>query len=115
MNISDNCGKGPFPSDVAVVVAVLPELLVQSSQLARSDLLDGFEKLRQQDLLRLVDEQVNMFRHQNVSVNSCPVASPGLFQHHLNRFLGGRRPQQRMAVIATEGDEVQRLRLLIPF
>jgi hypothetical protein len=49
MDKADDFEAGLRSVDVTVVVAFLPELLARSSQLARSDLLDCFEELGQQD------------------------------------------------------------------
>ena len=86
MDVADHVGTGLLTVDVAIVVAFLPKLLARSSQLARSDLLDGFEKLRQQNPRWLVDEQVNMLRHQNVGVNPRLMSSARLLQHGLEQF-----------------------------
>src|SRR6185312_11687027 len=100
--------------DIAVVVAALPELLARPSQLPRSDLLEGFQPLRQYNPRWLVDQQVNMLGHQHVGINSRPMPRTNLFQHRLHRLPDPRRRQQRETVKTTEGDEVQRSRLLKP-
>ena len=73
MDISDHFGPGCFAIDVRVKITVLPELPAIASQFARSDLLERLQKLRHQDQRRLVDQQVDMFRHQDVSVDPGPV------------------------------------------
>jgi len=114
MDIADHRRTGPLSVDIAVVVAVLPELLARPSQPARSHLLDDLEKLRQQNSRRLIDEQVNMFRHQNVGVNPRLMPRTRLFQHRLERLAGGGRFKERETMKTTEGDEVQRPRILKP-
>ena len=88
MDISDHFGPGCFAMDVRVKITVLPELRAIASQFARSDLLERLQKLRQQDQRRLVDQQVDMFRHQDISVDPGLVTCAGLFQNGFERFLG---------------------------
>ena len=95
MDIADDFGEGLLSVDVTDVVAFLPELLARSSQLARSDLLDGFEELGQQDLRRLIDKQVNMLWHQDVGVNARMMPCMRLFQNGLDRLSGSRLFEQR--------------------
>ena len=45
MDITDHLGASHFATNIAVIVACLPELVALAPQFARSDLLDGFEKL----------------------------------------------------------------------
>ena len=106
MDISDHFGTGRFAADIGVEIAWLPELQAIASELAGSDLLERLEKLRHEDGGRLVDQQVNVFGHQHVSVDPCPMTRPGLFQNGLDRFLGSRRFKERKPVKATERDEV---------
>ena len=115
MDIADHFGASLLSVDVAIVVAILPELLTWPSQLPRSDLLEGFEKLRQENPRRLVGEQVNVLEHQHVGVNSRLMPRARLFQHGFHGFPGSRRFQQRETMKTTEADEVQRFRLLEPF
>ena len=60
MDIADHLRAGLLSVDIAVVVTVLPELLPWPSQPPRSDLLEGFQELRQYNPRRLVDQQVHM-------------------------------------------------------
>jgi hypothetical protein len=95
MDIADYFGAGLLSVDIAVVIAVLPELLARASQFARSHLLDGFEKLRQDNLRRFIDKQMYMLGHQDVGVKSRMMPRTRLFQHGLNRLPGCRRFKQR--------------------
>src|SRR5580658_5509249 len=68
MDVADHFGAGLLSVNITVVVALLPELLARSTQLARSPLLARLTQLRQQNPRRLVAEQLNMLGHQNVGV-----------------------------------------------
>ena len=114
MDISDHFGPGCLPMNVRVIIAGLPELLAIASQLAGSDLLERLQKLRHEDGGRLVDQQVNMFRHQHISVNPGLMTCPSLFQNGFDRYLGARRFKERKPVKATERDEVKSLSSLEP-
>src|SRR5271157_5631161 len=63
---------------------------------------------------RLVDRQVDMFRHQDVSVDPGLMTCPGLFQNGLERLRGFRRFKERKTVKATERDELKGFRFLEP-
>jgi len=115
MDVAGHLGAGLLTMDVAVVVAILPELLALASQFARGHLLQYLEKLRQQNLWRLIHEQVHMLGHQDISIDPRLVPCARLFQHNLNSLPGDRRIKQRKTVKATEGDEMKRFRLLESF
>ena len=95
MDIADHFGAGLLSVDIAVVIAGLPELFARSSQLARSHLLDAFQKLRQYNLRRFIDKKMDMFGHQDVGVNSRMMLCASLFQHRLERLPGSRRFKKR--------------------
>jgi len=115
VNVADHIGASFFTMDVAIEVTLLPELLALSFQFARSDLLDGFEKLGKDDRWWLVDEQMNVLGHQDVGVDSCLMSCTSLFQYGLEYVLGFRRIEKWETVKATEGDEVESFCLLEPF
>jgi len=83
MDIAGHFGAGLLSADIAVVIAGLPELFARSSQLARSHLLDGLEKLRQYNLRRFIDKQMDMLGHQDVGVNSRTMPCARMFEHRL--------------------------------
>jgi hypothetical protein len=114
VDISNHLGPGCLATDVRVKVTGLPELPAIASQFARSHLLERLQKLRQQNGWRLVDQQVNMFRHQHVSVNPGLMTRPSLFQNGFDCFFGPRCLKERKPVKATERDEVKSLRALEP-
>ncbi len=91
VDISDHFGLGFLAMDVRVKIAVLPELPAIASQFARGDLLERLQKLRHQDQRRFIDQQVDMFRHQDVGIDPGLVTRAGLFENELKRFLGRRR------------------------
>ena len=107
MNVADHFGASIFPTDIAVKVAFLPELLVLTSEFARSDLLHGFEKLGNEDRWWLVDEQMDVLGHQDVGVDPRLMSRTSQFQYGLNCVLGAWGIEKRETVKATERDEVE--------
>jgi hypothetical protein len=114
VNVANHFGPVCFATNVRVKITRLPELRAISSQLAGSDLLERLQKLRQEQVRRLVDQQVNMFGHQHVSVNPGLMTCPGLFQKVFDRFFGPGSPKERKPVKAAERDEVKGFRTLEP-
>jgi len=62
----------------------------------------------------LVDQQVNMLRHQDVCVNSGQMPLSDLLQYGSNGIPGRCRFEESIAVKAAERDEVERFRSLEP-
>jgi len=115
MNIADHFGAVCFATDVRVKIAGLPELQAIAFQLAGSDLLGRFQKLGYEDRWRLVDQQVDMLRHQHVGVNPGLMPCPGLFKNGFDRIFGFGCLKEGKPVKPTEGDEVESFRFLEPF
>jgi hypothetical protein len=115
MNIADHLGASRFTANITVKVAFLPELLALASQLTRSDLLYGLEKLAQEDRGRFVNEQMDVLRHNDIGVDPRLMPCTSLFQHNLESVLGIRRIEQRETVKATESDEVESFSFLESF
>lgn len=114
MNVTDDMGAGCPAIDVAVEVALLPEPRTIAAQCARGHLLERLEKLRQEDGGRFVDEQVNVLGHEDVSVDAGLMTGTGFFKYRFEDVFRFGFSQEREAVKATEGDEVERFRLLEP-
>ena len=87
VDVLDHFGAGIFAADVAVEVAVLPEALARAFEPARGYLFEGLEELREQDVRRLVDEEMDVLGHQNVGVDAGLVALPGLLKDGLDGLL----------------------------
>jgi len=115
VDVSDDFGAGCFAMDVAVEVALLPELLVIASQFPRGGLLERLEELRQKDRWRFVDEDVKMLGHQDVRIDPGPMPCPGLFEYGLDDVLGVGFCEEWEAMKTTERDEVESLRSLESF
>src|SRR5512146_1792405 len=114
MNIADHFRAGRLATNVAVIIAFLPELLLLASQLPRSDLLEGLEKLGHENRRRFVHEQMNMFRHQHVGIDSRLMTCMSQLQHCFNCVLRFRRFEKRETAKAAEGNEVESFRFLEP-
>jgi len=115
MDVADHLGASLCTMDVAVIVTLLPKLLALTFQFARSDLLDCFEKLSDENRWWLVDEQMDVLRHQNVGVDPRLMSCASQFKYGLNCVLGVRRIEKRETVKATESDEVESFCFLEPF
>ena len=114
VDVPDHFGAGCFASYVAVKIAILPEPFAISLQFAGSGLLQGLQKLRHKDRRRLVDEQVDVLGHQDVSVDPGLMMPPNPFQNGLDGVFRARRFEKRQTVKATECDEMKSLGLLKP-
>ena len=60
----------------------------------------------QRSLLRFADQQMNMFRHNHVSVNAHSEAASHVLQTRNHQVIGIRRIEIGSSAIATEGEEV---------
>ena len=114
VNVPDDFGAGCFTPYIAVKITSLPEPFAITFQSAGNGLLQGLQKLGQQDRWWLVDEQVDVLGHQDVSVDSGLMTCTNPFQNSLDCVLGVRCFKERETVKATECDEVKCLRLLEP-
>jgi len=88
MDVAYYFGASLFTMDVAVKVEFLPELLALTSQFARCDLLYGLEKLGHENRWWLIDEQMDVFWHQDVGVGSRLMSRASQFQCGLDCVLG---------------------------
>jgi hypothetical protein len=113
VNVLEHFGESFFAADVAVKVTVLPKLLAGTSELSRRRLFEGFEELSEQDVRGLVDEQMDVFGHEDVGIDTGLVAEPGPFEDGLDDVLGFRAGEVRETVETAKGDEVEGLGLLV--
>ena len=81
--------------DSAVKVVLLPEPLSIALEFAGGSLHEGLQKLRHNDRRRLIHQQVDMLGHQDVGVDSSPMACPNLLQKGLDCVLRPRRFKER--------------------
>jgi hypothetical protein len=112
MDVPDHLGAFFFSTHVAVVVALLPEVFAIAFQASGGLLLQGFQPLCKQDGRRLVDEQMDVLRHQDVGIDPGLMPEAKLLDRRLDEVFGLRGMQERQTVEATEGEEVKRLGLL---
>jgi len=73
---------------------------------SRHSLLQRLECIGKRAVLGLADKQVNVLRHDHISVNAKPVTSPHTFQRGLESPHGGIRSEERLPVITRECHEV---------
>jgi len=78
-----------------------------------SQLFEDLKKGRERISGRLIGEEMNMLRHENISGNMETLFSAGLLKEPFAYILGGACFKERLTTIATEGDEMEVSRLLI--
>jgi hypothetical protein len=84
VDVLEHFGESVFAADVAVEVPVLPELLAGPFELSGCRLFEGFEELGEEDVRRLVDEEMDVLRHEDVGIDTGFVAEPCLFEDYLD-------------------------------
>jgi hypothetical protein len=101
---------------IEVIIALLPERAASGKrpQLTPHVLLEHLNRQRQLAPLGLADQQVHVLGHDHVSAHVEPVPLPNPLQRPFEDPTRLRRSQQGSAMVATEGDEVQKARLLKP-
>jgi hypothetical protein len=63
--------------DVEIAIALLPERFLRAQRKPPRDaLLQGLHRLRERSTLRLIQQQMDMFRHDDVPVDAEPVRFP---------------------------------------
>jgi hypothetical protein len=77
-------------------------------------LFEGFQELAEEDGGWFVDEEVDVLGHQDVGVDSGLVTCSCLFEDEFDCGFGVGVFEVRETVVATEGDEVEGLGLLVP-
>jgi hypothetical protein len=70
MNISKLFHKLRFIPNVEIIVALLPEMLRIANQSPRYSLLQRFDHVRESMLLRFAEQQVNVFGHDDITVDA---------------------------------------------
>jgi hypothetical protein len=106
VDILDNLREGLVPADVPVEIPALPELLSIALELSRDLLLERFKELAKKDRWRLIDKQVNVFRHEHVGVDTSLVPETGSFEDLFGEVFRSLVGQEGESVITTKGDEV---------
>lgn len=98
--------------NIEVVVTRIPEGRAWA-EFPRCGLLEDLEGGSQRAAFRLADEQVDMFRHDDVAANDEAIPAADLLEGLLENVAGQRRVEQGATAVATEGDEVEAAGLLI--
>ena len=91
---------------VEIVVALLPEVLGVTYQAPRDSLLQRFERIGELALLGFAEQQMNMLRHDDISVDTEAETPSDVLQSDLKDLLRGVRCKEWTAVVATERHEV---------
>ena len=113
MHVSEFLDAFPFGEDVEVVVTPLPELLSFFLELLRSLALEDAESGIESPDLRLADEEVDVFGHQDVAVDVEAVLLAAGFQDFFETDAGGVVVKEGEAAITAEGDEMKMALMLV--
>jgi hypothetical protein len=70
MYIAQLFHKRRLISHIEIIVALLPEMLRLANQPPRDSLLQRLDRVGQSMLLRFVEQQVNVFGHDHISVDA---------------------------------------------
>ena len=91
--------------NVEIVIALLPKMLGLADQASRSALFQRLDGIGEHAPLRFAEQQVNVLRHDDISVNAKPEIAAHSLQRDLENALGGGC-QQQPPVIAGKRHEV---------
>ena len=95
-------------TNIEVVVTFLPEVIAAfADQASRNSLFQRLQRCGQRLPLGFAQQQMYMFRHDDVSVDAEPVTAANPFERFLERMSGLRADEEAFAPIAGEGDEVR--------
>jgi hypothetical protein len=93
-------------ANVEIVVALLPEMIGVSNQTPRYALLQGFEGIRQGVPFRFADQKVDVFRHDNVSIDAHAETAAHALKRALKHLSARAIREEGMAVVTTESNEM---------
>jgi hypothetical protein len=85
-----------------VVISLLPEVFGIPDQPPRHTLLQGLHRFGQSLSLGLAQQKMNVFRHDDISINAKPEAPAYAFQGFFEDATAPGGPEQDTAMIATE-------------
>ena len=101
----------PTPN-IEIVVPTLPEMRVIETELPGDRLLQRLDQRRKRPALRFAQQQMDVFRHNDVSVHARLVTSADDLQLLLQNAPGLGCAQPWLAPVTTESDEVKLSRLV---
>ncbi len=93
-------------SNIEIVIASLPEVFRIADQPPRYSLLQRLQRFRQGAALRLADQKMNVFRHDNIPVQAKPEASAHALQSRFEGSFCQIVCEQRLTMVAGEGNKV---------
>jgi hypothetical protein len=93
-------------ANVEIVVALLPEMIGVSNQTPRYALLQGFEGIRQGVPFRLAYQKVDVFRHDNVSIDAHAETAAHALKSALKHLSTRVIREQGAAVVTAKRDEM---------
>jgi hypothetical protein len=91
MNILKFLHELPMIPNIAIVGALLPEVLSLADQSPRHTLLQGLERIGQRPMLRFPEQRVDVLRHHHIPVDAQTGAASDPLQRGLERSLADGR------------------------
>ena len=89
MNVAKLFHELPLIADIEIVVSRLPEMFGTPNQAPRHSLLQRFERVGERSAGRFADQEVNMLRHDYITVDANSEAAPHALQGGLESLSGG--------------------------
>src|ERR1019366_4161357 len=93
-------------ANVAVIVAFLPER-TRVAQALRKGQLKKMHGVGQSVWSRFADQQMNVFGHDDITVNAHPETQPHAFEAFEKKTISVRRRELAVPLITTEGEEMR--------
>ncbi len=117
MHVSQLLNPFLFGTDVEVVKALLPDPITQRFAFAQQSTEALFHNFHNHGWVAHRGhghQQMNVFRHDDISQKHETVSPPRLFENAKEQVASRWGSQLRLSPITTEGDEVQRIFEIIP-
>jgi hypothetical protein len=115
MNIPKLFYKLPVVPNVEIIVALLPEVSGPIDQSPRHALLQRLERIGQRSFLGFADQQVDVFRHDNVAIDPQLETPSDALKRNFKCMLCQRIGERLSATVAAECYKMALPRLLESF
>ena len=106
MNVPQLFHKLRLISHIEIVVALLPEMLGLANQPPRDSLLQRLDRVGESLQLRLAEQQVNVFGHDDIAVDAKSEAEAHALQRVLENLSGDGCRERGPTMVTAEGHEV---------
>ncbi len=88
--------------NVEIVVRLLPEVGGLASQSSQHTLFQRLERVSERSSSRFTDQQMDVFRHNNIAVDAQPETPPDLLKRNFKRMLCRRIDDESSRRLQTE-------------